>query len=326
MALTPLFFTACNEEDDENSVESTKPGTDIATLDGRVTTLQTAAEGNGINIILMGDGFTAADIMDGTYDEIMNKTMEALFCVHPMPALRKYFNVYSVQKVSTSSNMNGQTVFGTVTDGDMVSMTNSPLLDGANAKVQLYAKNVPGYTPGAENTFFAIVMNTELAGGITSHGGWNSYAFSYGTLYGTADGHKYRQMMTHELIGHGIAKLLDEYQPRSGGYTDDEVNAFAYGQSLGWYNNMSISSNIEDSPWADFAGDPRYADENIGMYLIDGTSLYKPCETSIMEYTDYPDMTFNAPSRRLIYNRIMELATGQTPEYEEFVAFDLANK
>lgn len=324
-ALTTML-TACNEDDNEVTDNSQKPGYDIAAIDGKVTTLQTATDGNGINIILMGDGFTAADITSGYYDEVMQKTMDGLFSIHPMPALRKYFNVYSVQKVSVSGTTDGQTAFGTLTDGDLISVVGSSQLDKANAKAEMYARNVPGYVKGSANTFIAVVMNSELAGGITSHGGWNPYAFCYGTLYGTADGHKFHQMMTHELIGHGIAKLIDEYEPRGGSYSDEAVASYKYGQEIGWYQNMSTKAKIAESPWAEFAGRQEFAEENIGTYLIEGTSFYMPCQTSIMRDTDTPDMTFNAPSRRIIYNKIMELATGTIPTFEEFVTFDVANR
>ena len=322
VALSPVL-TACNEDENETTDNSTKPGYDIAAVDGKVNTLQTATEGNGINIILMGDGFTAGDITSGRYDEIMNKAMDALFSIKPMPALRKYFNVYSVQKVSASNMLNGQSAFGTIAGADMVDDQN--ILPKANAKAEMYALSVPGYSKGAENTFFAIIMNTETdTRGVTSHGiGWNAYAFSYCSLAGTADGHKFRQTLTHELVGHGIAKLLDEYP------TYHDMNVYTYGQKIGWYLNMSTTDDIGQAPWAEFAGRQEFADENIGVYPIGGDpELYKPTETSIMYITDDEGMTFNAPSRRLIYNRIMKLATGSTddPTFEEFVAFDKANR
>ena len=31
---------------------------------------------------------------------------------------------------------------------------------------------------------------------------------------------------------------------------------------------------------------------------------------------------FNAPSRQAIFNQVMKLGEGRTPDYEEFVAFD----
>ena len=38
------------------------------------------------------------------------------------------------------------------------------------------------------------------------------------------------------------------------------------------------------------------------------------------------DAPFNAPSRRAIYNKVMELGLDKQPSYEEFVAFDRQHK
>lgn len=335
-----LLLTACNEEDNYTEGAADKPGTDITELDGKVTTLQTATEGNGVNIILMGDGFTAAEINAGEYDEAMNKAMEALFIAQPMKGLRKYFNVYSVQKVSVSNVLNGQTVLGSITDGDLIS--GNPTTTSLDGKTLLYAALVPEYN--VENTYVGVVMNTELRGGITSYpNSWANLACSYCTYNGSIDGDEFRQTMIHELAGHGIGKLLDEYVPRSGGFTLDEIDGVRYGQSIGWYQNIWIYNDYDfTTPWTAFVDDPRYADEQLAdprvwpddfndLYYIscdpDNTSwLYRPSANSIMQDVESPGMTFNAPSRRAIYNNVMKVATGDTPSYEDFVTFDMANR
>lgn len=342
IALTPLF-TACNE--DEVAVDgSDKAGMDITTLDGKITTLQTATKGNGINIVLMGDGYTAADIMDGTYDEAMTKMMEALFSIHPMTALREYFNVYSVQKVSVSSAMNGYTVLGTTTTSTG-STTGKPSLDVVNDRSILYASNVPGYSE--DNTVICVIMNTALGRGVTSFptSNYKMLACSYTPHLGDIDGDDFRQLVIHELVGHGIGKLADEYGPDGGSYSRSKISSYKYGQSVGWYSNLWIydSYNYTDiTSWTEFVDDPRYADEELAdprvwpndfndKYYVgedeDAANwVYRASEMSIMRDTYTPGRTFNAPSRRAIYNNVMKTATGTTPSYEDFVTFDLANK
>lgn len=53
----------------------------------------------------MGDGFLDTDIVNGTYDEVMNKAMENLFTEEPLKSLQSYFNVYSVMAVSAVTNL-----------------------------------------------------------------------------------------------------------------------------------------------------------------------------------------------------------------------------
>ena len=47
--------------------------------DGEIYTLQTATQGDGVDIVLIGDGFTDEDIADGTYETTMRQAMENFF-------------------------------------------------------------------------------------------------------------------------------------------------------------------------------------------------------------------------------------------------------
>ena len=115
-----LYFCKTNglEEELLNSVTIIQEGTNTSTstdysADKTVRILQRATEGNGLPIVLMGDGFLDTEIEDGTYDEVMNKAMENLFTEEPLKSLRNYFNIYSVTAVSRSNRFDGyNTAFG----------------------------------------------------------------------------------------------------------------------------------------------------------------------------------------------------------------------
>lgn len=70
------------------------------TKDKTVKVLQKATVGKGINIVLLGDGYSDRLIADGSYDEDMNKAMNAIFKDEPYATFRDYFNVYQVYAVS----------------------------------------------------------------------------------------------------------------------------------------------------------------------------------------------------------------------------------
>jgi len=51
--------------------------------------LQTATVGKGINIVLMGDGYTDRDMVDhGLYETLMNQAMEEFFDIEPYKSFR----------------------------------------------------------------------------------------------------------------------------------------------------------------------------------------------------------------------------------------------
>ena len=324
LSVFALTFTACNESgDDTEKTTLVKQTDDIVALDGKVITLQTATQGKGYNIILMGDGFTVDMIKNGTYEEVMKKSAEHLFALEPMKSLRPYFNVYFVQKVSLSSDLSGSTALASaIKNGKVCGFINDDNLD---YKTMVYASAVPSFKE--ENSVISVVMNTSKSGGITFWHDWNStLACAYTTLYGGIDGAYFRHTLIHETAGHAIGKLDDEYDLQNLDLDNAGRERFAYGHSLGWLMNVSTTNNATQAPWAQFLADSRYANQGLGFFDGGGaryaTGVWRPTENSIMRTTDIDHIEFNAPSRRAIYNKVMEVAMGRTPTYEEFVAFD----
>ena len=90
--------------------------------------------------------------------------------------------------------------------------------------------------------------------------------------------------------------------------------------------NISTTTDATQAPWAELLADSRYANQGLGFYEGGGaryaTGVWRPTESSIMLITDTESTEFNAPSRRAIYNKVMQVATGRPPSYEEFVACD----
>lgn len=71
--------------------------------DGKIVKLQQATEGKGVNIVLLGDGFTDRDFASGKYDKVMQQAKENLFNTEPMKSFRHLFNVYTVKAVSKNN-------------------------------------------------------------------------------------------------------------------------------------------------------------------------------------------------------------------------------
>ena len=62
----------------------------------RLKTLRKASQGKGVNLVLMGDGYTDAMIADGTYDAAIKRMYDGLFVEEPYKSLSDRFNVYQV--------------------------------------------------------------------------------------------------------------------------------------------------------------------------------------------------------------------------------------
>lgn len=65
-------------------------------LQGVAKTLQKASVGKGIDIVFLGDAFTAEMIAEGIYDRAVSTAVEHIFADRTLRGLRDRFNIYSV--------------------------------------------------------------------------------------------------------------------------------------------------------------------------------------------------------------------------------------
>lgn len=297
--------------------------------DGKAYTLQTASDGNGINVVLMGDAFSDRQIADGTYENVMKQAADAFFSEEPYTSFKDMFNVYYVNAVSKNEGYvdGGETIFSGTFGGGTHVMGNDELC-------MKYAQTAFNFTNEQMQDVLIVVMMNSTAYAGTCYMYYNTgYTSDYGRGTSVAYfpiGTSYEDLATilhHEAGGHGFAKLNDEYAYEyMGMIPESEIhNEQIMRKNYGWGKNTDYISDPARVYWSKFITDSRYASENIGVYegaCTYWTGAYRPTENSIMN-----DNTggFNAPSREAIYYRIHKLAYGEswTYDYEEFVNWDL---
>ena len=337
LLLFMTVFVACNESDDEVN-EGVIEGIDLrAEYDGKVVEIQKATKGQGINIVMMGDGYTMKDIDNGSYDEVMRKAAEYLFLLQPMKSLQEYFNIYYITAVSMTSALDGQSAMGCqVYDGNVNGTPSGSIM---TQKAKQYVTKLPNYD--AKNTLASIVINSNEYGGVTYypwHAGETAnyddlISYAYTSLHeGGIDGQKFKNVIQHETIGHGFAKLADEYSYASIGYASAPASyrrlvASFYWPRYWYYNIAGYDTRNNQLPWNEFLDDSSYASESLGFY--EGANYYlsgyyRATSNSIMRDTE-GQVKFNAPSRYAIYLHTMLLGEGRIPSVEEFKTFDKAH-
>ncbi len=320
--LFPLDTVFIYQKGADNGYKSTD-----YSADGKVEILNQATIGKGIPIVLMGDGYVDKEVADGTYSKVMKQAMDNLFSEEPIKSLKDYFNVYQVTAVSATNILegNGLTAIGTIPDHQTTGIT----VDAG--AVQKYVKKVEHID--SIHALAVVIMNTKIMKGVTYMMRDNkdvSYCYSI-ALCPVIDSLKselFREVLTHEAIGHGFAKLADEYvRSTEGSATEDDIKLLKeLHEKWTWFMNVDSESDPTKVLWSKFISDSEYTSEKIGVYEGAYTfykGAYRPSEESMMRSNDAP---FNAPSRQAIYNRVMELGMGYTPDYSEFVAFDKVHK
>lgn len=307
--------------------------TDMTTNDGKVDTLLTHTKGNGVPVVILGDGFLDTDITSGAYREAMQKACDNIFTIQPMTALKDYFDVYEVTAVSKNNTFSSttSTAFSSKFAGG-----SSTEITGDDDKVIKYAEKVVS-AKNIDNALILVILNdTRYAGTCSMYrnnykgdipGGY-SIAYIPMVASSSVSGASFGEVLHHEAIGHGFAKLADEYYyDENGAITSDEISDIKDWQAYGCLRNISLYSDVTKSYWAEFAADSRYASENLGCYEGADTytkGVYRPTQSSIMNDNSGG---FNAPSRMMIYKRCMSIAMGSTWKYDfdTFATFDQNN-
>ena len=293
--------------------------------DGTVHTLQTATRGAGIDIVLMGDGYSDRLIADGTYASVMQRATEAFFSEEPYKSFRDCFNVYYVDVVSKNERYTAETAldtwYGTWTK-----------VGGNDAKAVEYARKVIPDSRMDDATVIVLMNRDYYAGtcymypfadGDYGRGLSISY-FPVSSFETTFSG-----LVSHEAGGHGFGKLADEYYYASNGtILQDKIDEYSATAAYGWWRNGDFTSNPAAVKWSAFLTDDRYSAEGLGVYEGAFTYCYgawRPTRNSIMN-----DNTggYNAPSRYAIWYKIGKLAYGAdwNGTYEDFVAWDAINR
>ena len=289
-------------------------------------TLQKATKGNnrGINIVILGDGYDAKDIASGQYLKDMQDEVEYFFGIEPYKTYRDYFNIYTAFPVSTESGIGS---INTI----RYNRFNTTFTGGIGLKCDYdemfsYVLNAPTVTKDnlCQSLIIVIPNSTDYAGITQMWEDGTAIAFCPKSTYGyPLDS---RGVIQHEAGGHGFGKLGDEYIYHNafidacGCTCCGHVDAILGAQSLGWFDNISITGKTNQVPWSHLIYDPRYSDI-VDIYeggYMHSRGVFRSEQNSCMN-NDIP--YYSTISRESIVKRIKRYA-GEEYSFEEFVAND----
>lgn len=292
-----------------------------------VVTLQKSSKGNGVNIVILGDGFNAKDISEGKLMEAMNKAYSNFFSIQPYKFYKDYFNVYTAVPVSPESGIGTentivQTRFNTATNGGVTRNREDDYKE-----VLKYACKAPTVDESNINqTLVIMIPNTKDYGGVTYM--WDDgTAIAYCPMSDYGYPLDFRGVIQHEAGGHGFGKLGDEYIYHNtfiqacGCTCCPHVYEFQIAQAKGWYQNLSLTGKMTDVPWKDFIFHEKYSnivDIFEGGYMH-ARGVYRSEQNSCMN-NEIP--YYSTISRYEIVKRIMQYA-GEDLSFDKFVQNDV---
>ena len=299
---------------------------DYEYAEDEVITLQTASKGNGVNIVILGDGFNAKDISEGKLMKAMEEVYGHFFSIQPYKFYKDYFNVYTAVPVSPES---GVGTVNTIVKTRFNTMSNVGVTKNGNddyREVLQYACKAPTVNEGNINqTLVIMIPNTTDYGGMTYM--WDDgTAIAYCPMSDYGYPLDFRGLIQHEAGGHGFGKLGDEYIYinafiQACDCPNGHVCELKAAQAKGWHQNLSLTGKMGDVPWRDFIFHEKY---HIFVDIFEGgymhsRGVYRSEQNSCMN-NEIP--YFSTISRYEIVKRIMEYA-GEEFSFEKFVENDI---
>lgn len=286
--------------------------------------LMKASKGNGIDLVIIGDGYDAVDISDGVYFNDMKKEIEYLFDIEPYRSYKEYFNVFTVFAMSEDSGVEALNAWRNtkfhVSMGDGCKRMTADYLTALDYCAEFVPQTVQRPNP---RVGCILVSNSDMYEGVTYTGDSFCAVVTKSTDPYPNDA---RGVIQHEAGGHGIGWLGDEYVyhyeniRRCGCLCCQHVFGLEYDHSVGFSLNVSLNGNHKDVPWSHLIFHKDYGDI-VDIYeggYFHSRGVYRSEQNSCMN-NNIP--YYSTWSRQLIVERIMKLA-GEKFDLDSFYAKD----
>lgn len=295
--------------------------------------LQAATAGyTPLNIVIVGDGYQKKDLLKGgKFERSARSAMEAFFGVEPYKSFRNRFRVMMVAYESVDEGLSLQngtqknTYFKSYYQGSGNTYVN--LSGGDYTSVNNVVRNDLGWSDDATYYRTIVIMLINTSEGIGSNAAVYRAAYpntstlgepyaSFALAMVTANNTETSNLIRHEAGGHAFGRLGDEYPSKT---WDSNVNSM---HDIGWYRNITVDQSLWN--WDEFIGRSGYED----------VTYYQPNDTywCPIDHTKYNSIMYNntnkynAPSRRIIYERLIRQTEGSAAySWDKFLEYDERN-
>ena len=286
--------------------------------------LQQASAGapHEIPLFIVGEGYTAEEIVSGQYFNDMKEQMEHLFSCEPYKSYRNYFTVSTAIACSPEHGVDGRTRFDSGID-----YYNWAFYTNEN-RVWQYAENhAKGINGDSHNrTLVMMLMNTTLTPNAVKLDD-DGYALAMLGKSNETYPFDQRELVLRDVGGRAFGHLATEavnhftFLKACTCPGCQEWNDYQRGHAMGWYQNVTLTSKMNEVPWSHLIFHPDYA-AHVDMYegaYNHARGTYRSENMSVMGNVPIP--YFNTISRESIVRRIKKYA-GQTFSFDEFIAND----
>ena len=275
-----------------------------------------------IPLFIIGEGYTAPEIVSGQYFNDMKDQMEYLFSCEPYKSYRDYFTVSTAIACSPDHGLNGRTRFNTGIDyfNGVFYTDESRVWDYA----QQHGSGIDG---GSHNrTVVMMLINTNQTLNVVK---FDDDGYSLALCGNSTEIYPFDQRclvlrdVGGRAFGHLASEAIHHYTfikacicPGCSGWEE-----YRRGTQNGWYGNVSMSGKMNEAPWSHLIFNPAYASQ---VDMFEGAynharGTYRSENMSVMGNVPVP--YFNTISREIIVRRIKQ-CVGEPFSFDDFMAKD----
>lgn len=293
--------------------------------DTEIILQEASASGKEIPLVILGEGFTAPQILDGRYMQVMNETMEQFFDIEPYKSLRDHFTV--ITSIACSPDEGVCDLY--------TSKQNKFDTYGLEPSVSIVREYTGKLTSARLNgrmgdAVVIVVANLDVFGGWSTICDDGFTVACVGSVRDAVYPYDQRGLVQHYAGGMAFAGLGEETVShfehikacKCGGC--NALHHFTNMKARGYFANLTLSGKMSEAPWYDFIFDPRYSSE-VDMWEGGNNHLrgvWRSESQSVMgTYIRY----FNAISRYEIYKGVMRRA-GLPCSLDDFITNDIIEK
>jgi len=277
--------------------------------------IQSATIGKGVNVVLLGDGYTSDEMekKNGKYERDMRAATDHFFSVYPMSDYRDYFNVYMVTAISNQAGMSDEST-GAMVDTKFKTLWEGGHSTGIGCDDDIVYEYVTSIAELASTNIHDITVimpiNAYVYAGTCYLYLYQNISNNYGNGFSISMcpvGSYFKEVVVHEAAGHGFSKVTDEYiYYQKEAIPETEMMYIKNLKPYGFFENVDFSDDILETTWNGFANLPKYNMVNTfeGAWMY-GLGIWRPEFNSCMNNNIF---YFNAPTRWAQVRRIYKLA------------------
>ena len=288
-------------------------------LDGEYIQLQRATKGTGVDIVIMGDGFTQTDLMqNGHYETIMRQVSDYFFSIEPFQSYQDYFNIYMVVAESSESGVSTNTFGGKVANKFKSTYGSGTAITCDDDLIFQYTRKVKELSKDKPMTVIVALNDKKYAGTTYLYSNGNSIALC--PMSAEPSPNDFEGVIHHEAGGHGFGFLCDEYVYYQEKMPESRKRDLREWQKFGFQCNLDFTNDLSVILWKDFIGIDKYS--QVGAYEGGYEYQYGVWRSEANSCMNNNIPYFNVQSRWCIVKRIMELSE-KNFTVQDFIASDL---